>query len=87
MVRSIKVKNSKLSESKQIKYIPNIAQTIFKMKIRMEEVKIIFRWKDENLECKVFKELEESHKHILECREITKMNKNKGKPPDYENLL
>ena len=39
MVRSMKVKNAKLSESKQIKYIPNIAQTIFKMKIRMEEVK------------------------------------------------
>ena len=36
---------------------------------------------------KVFKEGEKSQKLILECREITIMKENKGKPPDYENLF
>ena len=64
-----------------------LTQTIFKMRSRMEEVKLNFWGKYENLECEVCKEVEESHNYIFECREIMKMNENKDKPPDYENLF
>ena len=53
----------------------------------MEEVKLNFRGKYENLDCEVCKEVEESQKHILECREITKMKKDIEKPPEYENIF
>ena len=49
----------------------------------MEEVKLNFRGKYENLDCEVCKEVEESQKHILECREITKMKKDIERPPEY----
>ena len=60
------LKENKLNMSQEL------TQTIFKMRSRMEEVKINFRGKYENLECEVCKEVEESQKHILECREIMK---------------
>ena len=53
----------------------------------MEEVKLNFRGKCENLDCEVCKEVEESQKHILECREITKMKKDIERPPEYENIF
>ena len=49
----------------------------------MKEVKLNFRGKCENLGCEVCKEVEESQKHILECREITKMKKDIERPPEY----
>ena len=60
-----------------------VTQTIFIMRSRMEEVKLNFRGKCENLDCEVCKEVEESQKHILECREITKMKKDIERPPEY----
>ena len=53
----------------------------------MEEVKLNFRGKCENLDCEVCKEVEESQKHILECREITKMKKDIERPPEYKIYL
>ena len=82
-----KLKMQNYLKANKLKISQELAQTVFKMRSRMEEVKIDFRGKYENLECGVCKEVEESQKHIIECREILKMKENDGKTPDYENLF
>ena len=82
-----KLKMQNYLKANKLKISQELAQTVFKMRSRMEEVKINFRGKYENLECGVCKEVEESQKHIIECREILKMKENDGKTPDYENLF
>ena len=52
------------------------AQTIFKLRSRVTDVKINLRGKYETLECTVCKDEEESQMHIMECREIVKLRNN-----------
>ena len=63
-----KLKMQNYLKANKLKISQELAQTVFKMRSRMEEVKINFRGKYENLECGVCKEVEESQKHIIECR-------------------
>ena len=63
------------------------AQTIFKLRSRVTDVKINSRGKYETLECEVCKEEEESQNHIMECKEIVKFRKNYKKPPNYNKLF
>jgi hypothetical protein len=35
----------------------------------------------------VCKEVDESQKHIIECRDILKIKENYGKTPNYENVF
>ena len=63
------------------------AQTIFKLRSRVTDVKINLRGKYETLECTVCKDEEESQKHIMECREIVKLRNNYKKSPEYNKLF
>jgi hypothetical protein len=63
------------------------AQTIFKLRSRVTDVKINLRGKYETFECEVCKEEEESQNHIMECKEIVKFRQNYTKPPNYNKLF
>ena len=62
------------------------AITIFKLRSRVEDVKINFRGKYEELECELCKEEDESQEHILKCKEILK-TMDTNEIPEYENLF
>ena len=53
----------------------------------MTDVKMNFKNKYENWECRACHKEEESQKHIYECIEIVKNNENKTKMIKYENIF
>ena len=61
-----KLKMQNYLKANKLKTSQELVQTVFKMRSRMEEVKINFRGKYENLECEVCNEVEESQEHIIE---------------------
>ena len=86
-----KVKHNYLEMQKYLK--PNDlkmtkenAETIFKMRSRVTEVKINYRGKYETLECDLCSEEEETQEHILKCKEIIKETNN-DKELEYSKLL
>ena len=90
-----KSKNVKYSELKMQNYLKpsriKISQieieTIFKLRSRMTDVKLNFRSKYENLECRACFREDESQKHIYECIEVIKNNQNKTKMIQFENIF
>ena len=66
------------------------AQEIFKMRSRVSNVKTNFKGKYQSFECMVCKiedETEdETQQHIIQCKEINKIRKDRIKPPEYEGL-
>ena len=57
------------------------------MRSRVTDVKLNFREKYENLECKVCKIDEESQKHLYECSEIMKIRNIKNQNIEYEKIF
>ena len=99
-LNKLKVNHSKVSHLKHYKlemqrYLKSSkekmkqeeAQTIFKLRSRVTDVKINLRGKYETFECEVCKEEEESQNHIMECKEIVKFRQNYTKPPNYNKLF
>ena len=90
-----KVKNLMYSEFKlqnylkpsRIKATRSEIQTIFELRSRGTEVKLNFRGKFENLECRVCEKSDESQKHAYECAEILKIRKLKKQKIEYENIF
>ena len=60
-------------------------QTIFQMRSRVTNVKLNFRGKFENFECRACNKEEESQKHVYECEKITNRDKNNNNT--YENIF
>ena len=56
------------------------------MRSRVTNVKLNFRGKFENFECRACNKEEESQKHIMECKIINK-NKNIENIPNYEKIF
>ena len=54
----------------RVKLTEEEIQTIFKIRSRGTDVKLNYRGKYENLECRVCKKEEESQKHLHECDEV-----------------
>ena len=61
------------------------AQLIFKLRCRTTEVKINVGGKYDNLECGACGLVEENQEHILECKELNKIESTEK--IKYENLL
>jgi hypothetical protein len=79
MQRYLKPNNLKIKKEE--------AQTIFKMRSRVTEVKTNYKGKYDTFECDLCNVEEESQEHILNCKEILKTRKDDEKPPDYKNLF
>ena len=71
----------------RVKATKNEIQTIFELRSRMADVKLNFRGKFENFECRVCKNNEESQKHAYECMEIMKIRKMEKQKIEYENIF
>ena len=67
MQRYLKPNNLKIKKDE--------AQTIFKMRSRVTEVKTNYKGKYDTFECDLCKIEEESQEHILKCTEILKTRK------------
>ena len=74
-------------KSNRVKPTKSEIQTIFEMRSRVTDVKLNFRGKYENLECRVCKSNEESQKHVYECNEIMKIRKIKNQKIEYEMIF
>ena len=79
MQRYLKPNNLKIKKDE--------AQTIFKMRSRVTEVKTNYKGNYETYECDLCKMEEESQEHILVCKEILKTRNNDKKPPEYKNIF
>ena len=64
-------------------------QQIFKLRSRVTDVKMNMKGLYDMFECEACGKEDESQKHVLECDEILKLNKeyNKMEIPEYEKLL
>ena len=74
--RKLKYCNPKMQnylKPSRVKLTEEEIQTIFKIRSRGTDVKLNYREKYENLECRVCKKEEESQKHLYECDDISKM--------------
>ena len=69
------------------KILQEEAQEIFKLRSRVSDMKINFRGKYENFECEIYSEEDDTQKHIINCKEINKKNKNYIKVPEYEEIF
>ena len=65
----------------------NDIETIFKLRSKVSDVKLNFKGKYENLECRSCKIEEESQEHVYECREIRKKRENKTKILEFEKIV
>ena len=74
-------------KASRVKATQNEIETIFKMRSRMADVKLNFRGKYENLECRACYQEEESQKHLYECLEILKNKQTKTKMMKYEYIF
>ena len=63
------------------------AQTIFKLRSRVTDVKTNYKGKYDTFECDVCKVEEESQEHVLNCKEILKTRKDDEKTPEYKNVF
>ena len=79
MQRYLKPNNLKIKKDE--------AQTIFKMRSRVTEVKSNYKGKYDTFEWDLCKIKEESQGHILHCTEIRKTRKDDENPPEYKNLF
>ena len=61
------------------------AQLVFKLRCRVTEVKVNFRGKYDNLECRACDKEEESQQHILVCQVLDR--KNNFEEIEYEKLF
>ena len=68
-------------------HLKSEVQTIFEMRHRITDVKLNFRGKFENFECRVCKNNEESQKHAYECMEIMKIRKMEKQKIDYKYIF
>ena len=90
-----KVKNLIYSDFKMQNYLKpsrvkatkSEIQTIFELRSRVTDVKLNFRGKFENLECRVCQNNEESQKHAYECDDILKLRRIKNQKTEYENIF
>ena len=64
----------------------NDIETIFKLRSKVSDVKLNFKGKYENLECRSCKIEEESQEHAYECIEIRKKRENKTKMIEFEKI-
>ena len=71
----------------RVKATQNEIETIFKMRSRMTDVKLNFRRKYENLDCRACNQEEESQKHLYECLEILKNKEIKTKMMKYDQIF
>ena len=74
--RNLKYCNLKMQnylKPRRVKLTEEEIQTIFKIRSQGRDVKLNYRGKYANLECRVCKKEEESQKHLYECDDISKM--------------
>ena len=76
-----------LVANRKLKLKNEEVQLIFKLRNRVTETKMNFQGKYDFYECDACGKEDESQKHILECAELMKHNKNESDNPPYERLF
>ena len=73
----------------RVKITHSEIEAIFKLRSRVIDVKINFRGKYENIECRSCEneKEEESQKHVYECWNLIKNKKNNTKVIEYEKIF
>ena len=88
--RNLKYCNLKMQnylKPSRVKLTEEEIQTIFKIRSRVTDVKLNYRGKYENLECRVCKKEEESQKHLYECDDISKSIADNRKKVEFEKIF
>ena len=62
-------------------------QMVFKLRSRVTDLKTNLKGMYESFECTACGKEEESQKHILECEELIKWNKEIKEKPEYEKIF
>ena len=73
--------------SSNVKASKEEIQMVFKLRSRVTDLKTNFKNMYESYECTACGNEEESQKHILECRELLKRNKDIKENPVYEKIF
>ena len=87
-LKNVKYSNLKMQnylKPSRVKSTQNEIETIFKMRSRITDVKLNFRRKYENLDCRACNQEEESQIHLYECLEILKNKQLKTKMMKYDD--
>ena len=63
------------------------AQTIFRLRSRMTEVKCNYKGKYDTFECDLCSEEEETQEHLLTCKQIMKNKQDVKKTPEYKKIF
>ena len=71
----------------KVKLTEEEIQTIFKIRSRVTDVKLNYRGKYENFECRICQKEEESQNHLYECSEIPKTTIDETKRVKFETTF
>ena len=85
-IKHVRLEMQKYLKPNESKIKLEEAQEIFKMRSRVSNVKANFRGNHQSFECMVCKTKDETQQHIIQCKEINRIRKDKKEPPEYEGL-